>query len=662
MVSAAPLARYREQPASDDGHFGNTYFRWTLLHTLIVVALCSAPIWMHFALPSYVAYINAVAMAFFSLIWVIIAGNAVLNMWRMMREPLVRNLDDAQAAPVEEGGRRFRHIVIVPCYLDPINILFDCLGSLLSQQHPERLVVVVAFEKKTPDVQSKIDTVKKAFGGRFGELIISVHTIQWETEIPGGCSNKNFALRTAHQHVSRMDTQYQETSYTVTTCDTDTLFGPRYFEVLEEAYNHENPAGTGRPVNLCVWQGPLFYNWNLDQRPFFNRITGIMRSLMMLGGLISFNLNPMSVFSYPLELGLEAGFINPRYSVDDIIFLVRMMCSARCGIPVKLLPVAVISGPTIGTTWWEEVDEWARQIRRWIIGSSESFHYFLTHYRGRPFFAGFRWFLMFFTYYAILLCCAGLFTAAAAIPLPGSVWPRPELRYVGLANLALQYCVFAVAFGIDRCAVRYMTVKENVSCCRNFIHWLVAPVVLLVYSLVAFYAVVKFAFRGKKDAGHVMAAKAGFHAITAVLTQGEPAAEAAEAASTAEESFHSQCEQAGRQNPLDRRCAGLSTSTAPPVDRATRTFNGTSNCGALSFELNPRPMTFPVNPSLSLKPGTMCPGDDKIPSTNFENDEDKEVLCRLPDSFYFGSTAFPTGRGNATLDHALSNRTFLYGL
>ena len=56
---------------------------------------------------------------------------------------------------------------------------------------------------------------------------------------------------------------------------------------------------------------------NLDQRPFFNRITGIMRSLMMLGGLISFNLNPMSVFSYPLELGLMSGFINPRYSVDD---------------------------------------------------------------------------------------------------------------------------------------------------------------------------------------------------------------------------------------------------------------------------------------------------------------------------------------------------------
>mmetsp|Transcript_51715 Transcript_51715/g.123896 ORF Transcript_51715/g.123896 Transcript_51715/m.123896 type:complete len:655 (-) Transcript_51715:57-2021(-) len=654
MVSAAPLARYREQPASDDGHFGNTYLRWTLLHTLIVIALCSAPIWMHFALPKYVAYFNVGGMAFFSLMWLAIAGNAALNMCRMTREPLMPQ-EHPPTQETQEAGRRFRHIVIVPCYLDPINVLFDCLGSLLSQQQPEKLIVVVAFEKKTPDVLLKIDTVKKAFGGRFGELVISVHTILWDTEIPGGCSNKNFALRTAHHHVST-DPQYQETSYTITTCDTDTLFGPRYFEVLEEAYNQENPLGSGRPVKLCVWQGPLFYNWNLDQRPFFNRITGIMRSLMMLGGLISFNLNPMSVFSYPLELGLEAGFINPRYSVDDIIFLVRVMCSARSGIPVKLLRVPVISGPTIGTTWWEEVDEWARQIRRWIIGSSESFHYFLTHYRGRPFFAGLKWFTMFFVYYAVLLCCAGLFTAAAAVPLAGAVLPRPEFQYAGIAALALQYCVFAVAFIIDRCAIRHMTVKEDVSCLRNFIHWLVAPVVLLVYSVIAFYAVVKFAFRGKKDAGHVMAAKAGFQAVTAVISEGLSAEQAIVSGSAAEESFHSQCAQEGRQNPLDRRCAGLTTCTA--LNSGTRTFHNSTASG-LSFELNPRAMSFPLQSLRANEievPPTIAKGDD----TN--GDAEDKVLCHLPDCFYFGSMAFPTGRGNAALENALPVRTFQYGL
>ena len=93
-----------------------------------------------------------------------------------------------------------------------------------------------------------------------------------------------------------------------------------------------------------IRQPPLFYNWDLDERPFFNRITGLMRSMMMLGGLISFNLNPMSIFSYPIELGLSAGFINPRYGVDDIIAKVRWMCSTNSAVPVLLLPVPVISG------------------------------------------------------------------------------------------------------------------------------------------------------------------------------------------------------------------------------------------------------------------------------------------------------------------------------
>ena len=516
----------------------------------------------------------------------------------------------------------------------------------------------MAFEIKTPDLQLKIETVKSEFSGRFGELVISVHTIQWETEIPGGCSNKNFALCAVHQHVSRTDPRYQETSYTVTTCDTDTLFGPRYFEVLEDAYNQENPVGSGGPVNLCVWQGPLFYNWNLDQRPFFNLITGIMRSLMMLGGLISFDLNPMSVFSYPLELGLEAGFVNPRYSVDDIIFLVRMMCSARRGIPVKLLPVPVISGPTIGTTWWEEVDEWARQIRRWIIGSSESFHYFLTHYRGRPLFAGLRWFMMFFVYYAVLLCCAGLFTAAAAIPLPGAIWPHPALRYAGLAALALQYFVFAVAFAIDRLAVRHMTVKESISCCCNFIHWLVAPVVLLVYSAVAFYAVVKFAFRGKKDAGHVMAAKAGFQAVTKAVCEGVSGEDQAEASWTeAQATFHSRCEQEGRQSPLDRGCAGLTTTT--PSSRRARTCSDGSCDSVLTYEHQPR--------VVSLPPSMTCLDECKELSADGHNSNldtyvDNKMLCRMPEHFYFGTVAFPTQCGRDQTERTSSRQTFLYGL
>jgi hypothetical protein len=51
--------------------------------------------------------------------------------------------------------RKFRHIVVVPCYIDPIEVLFDALSTLLLQEHRERLVVVMAFEVRTPDLEAK---------------------------------------------------------------------------------------------------------------------------------------------------------------------------------------------------------------------------------------------------------------------------------------------------------------------------------------------------------------------------------------------------------------------------------------------------------------------------------------------------------------------------
>jgi len=54
-----------------------------------------------------------------------------------------------------------------------------------------------------------------------------------------------------------------------------------------------------------------------------------------------------------------------------------------------------------------------------------------------------------------------------------------------------------------------MKIKEQISITRNIMHWVLAPAVLLVYSLVAFASILKFVFVGKKMAGHDMAAKEG---------------------------------------------------------------------------------------------------------------------------------------------------------
>lgn len=503
-------------PAEDIGAFGNPKCRFTIFYAAIIFLFTTSPIWLSIIIPKQIAIVNSIIILALCLLWLSIAFNAIMNYSRLNMIP---------APPIEglqvSRERKFLHIVVVPCYLDPIDILFDCIGSLLMQRDPSSLLVVVAFEVKTPELQAKMDSVKYAFEKLFGHFLITVHTVDKAREIAGGCSNKNYALHSAYQYIR--DNQLgndPRRAITVTTCDTDSLFHPNYFTVLEAAYNARNPSFNTLP-SMCVWQPPLFYNWDLDERPFFNRITGLMRMMMMLGGLISFNLNPMSIFSYPIELGLKSGFINPRYGVDDIIAKVRWMCSTNEQVPVLLLPVPAISGPTIGTTFWLEIEEWSRQIRRWIVGSSESFHYFVIHWRGEPFFSGIWWFMMFFMYYAVLLCSAGLFTILAGIPLPWVTYQSIDfgsfqfsLKNIGLLALCLQYIAFAVAFILDRFAIRMMTIREDISVFRNLLHWLSAPFVLLIYSAIAFWAIMKFVFVGKGMAKHDMAAKDGLGANT----------------------------------------------------------------------------------------------------------------------------------------------------
>ena len=502
------------QPAEDIGKFGNPNLRFTILYALIILVFSTSPIWLSFIIPGSVAYYNTTVICGFIAIWLSIGINAILNYSRLL---------SVKASPINAiesaRKRKFLHVVIVPCYLDPIDVLFDCIGSLLIQRDPSNLLVVVAFEATTPDLSPKVTSVQKAFAKLFGHFLITTHRVDKAREIAGGCSNKNYALREAYKYIRARNLD-RDTSITLTTCDTDSLFHPEHFSILESTYNATNPSLT-EPPKMCVWQPPLFYNWDLDERPFFNRVTGLMRSMMMLGGLISFNLNPMSIFSYPLELGLKGGFINPRYGVDDIIAKVRWMCATNEAVPVLLLPIPAISGPTIGTTFYEEGQEWARQIRRWIVGSSESFHYFVIHWRGKPLFSGMWWFFMFFTYYAVLLCSAGVFTLLAGIPLPWVEYPEIDLgfmelslRNIGTVALVLQYVIFAIAFVIDRFAIRLMTIKENISLLRNIAHWISAPFVLLLYSLIAYYAIMKFVIVGKKMARHDMAAKEGLAATT----------------------------------------------------------------------------------------------------------------------------------------------------
>ncbi len=89
----------------------------------------------------------------------------------------------------------------------------------------------------------------------------------WIEIFVGKCSNANYATRQAVE-IMKKENRYFPESITFTTCDTDNLFAVDYLQRLGREFQKRKDR------HEVIWQPPLFYNYDLDERPFFVRVTG----------------------------------------------------------------------------------------------------------------------------------------------------------------------------------------------------------------------------------------------------------------------------------------------------------------------------------------------------------------------------------------------------
>jgi len=338
--------------------------------------------------------------------------------------------------------------------------LWLMLGALL--QVAKSMIVIIGLEEGSPAHYD--NAFYTEYRGAFQDLIVTRHPRGWAPgEQIGACSNSNYAWRHAVQKLVDED-KLDRFSMICTSSDTDTLWPIDYFEYLGLAFlTHKRPHDV-------IWQAPLFYNLALDRRPWFVRCTGIVRTAFMCGFLIGQDLNPMSTFSFSMDLLIRADFVPPTHPMDDVVHVLQCMKAVRGRVSVVFVPLVVISGPTSGATLREELYEWARQIRRWCIGTMAVWHYFIAKQLKGNFelWAGLRYGLAFTHYYGFVLCSMMLTalngTVASIIwrNVDPASWGHCSERngysnalvdFVGIGSISLTYLGFFVFFVMDRVRV-----------------------------------------------------------------------------------------------------------------------------------------------------------------------------------------------------------------
>ena len=187
----------------------------------------------------------------------------------------------------------FNFCFMIFCYKEPIELITETLKNISLIKYSNNFIVVVAMEERTPDKEDKIKALSE-LKYLFKQMVFTIHPYGIPGEIPGKCSNSNYALRSFADSFSDLDPK----KTLVCNIDVDSRFHPNFLNsLMNQVYSLKE-----EDLHSTVFQPALFYNMGLDKVSIFSRVTGILRNSMTLGSLVTFDLNIMSIYCATLEL------------------------------------------------------------------------------------------------------------------------------------------------------------------------------------------------------------------------------------------------------------------------------------------------------------------------------------------------------------------------
>ncbi|CAB9506633.1 expressed unknown protein [Seminavis robusta] len=518
-------------PTFDANKKKNRQLRWNLLWALgvfgTILGLGFAPLWMDKVWGCQQSWIfTSTIFTIMDLVFLVSAILAWPNLYAEVIEFFHTNsqhryLQTSELTPsgqhinknaMEEelnpdtGVPTITHLVVMTGYKEPVDLIAATLDTVAAQTRAKSIIMVIGWEERTPDYESKMEFFHNRYGHSFFRLIQTVHPYGLKGEIAGTCSNANWAVRQSTTTMRDEGMPLDPDTTLLTKLDTDTMFLPTHFDVLQREFmklpKHERLDR--------MYQSVLSFNLGLDERWFFTRVTGILRTFFILGFLVPYNISAMSIYSMSLSLARRGNYWLPHYQMEDVIQNLNLMSSLGKRVKINLIPLPTISGPTSGETFRKELFEWRWQARRWTVGSAEVYHYYVVKFlKGKlGFWRGLEYGFCYVLYYGAILCVIGLYQFCATIAVSFDTCNQDRTSFLWPILMVLKYTVvFGTAFLADYIHRKIIGVEEKAlqglwGWIRSIFHWLSAPLVLLAYNIVEAVAIIELSYYGRDICGH----------------------------------------------------------------------------------------------------------------------------------------------------------------
>lgn len=166
-----------------------------------------------------------------------------------------------------KGWERIHHLIILPTYKEPKEIIRSSCQAIYKTKYPKnKVTIILTAEKRAGEKYYKIaKEIQKEFNDKFFKFVVTTHPDDIEGEVIGKGSNIAWGLKIAKEKVVQELNTAKE-NIIVSSFDIDTKPYPQYFSCVSYHF-----LTTKNPTKSSYQPIPV-YNNNIWSAPNFSRI------------------------------------------------------------------------------------------------------------------------------------------------------------------------------------------------------------------------------------------------------------------------------------------------------------------------------------------------------------------------------------------------------
>ncbi|MGQ9910720.1 MAG: hypothetical protein ACUVS2_17990 [Candidatus Flexifilum sp.] len=337
-----------------------------------------------------------------------------------------------------------RHIVIIPAYKEPPEVLARTLLNLAAQfEARKRMTVVLAMEAAEPSSAEKAEGLIAEYGHHFAHCFYTVHPRGLPGEMQCKSANQAWAARWIKRTLVD-EAGYNIDHLVVTTQDADTLWHPHHFWALTALFAL-NPKRY-----LSFWQAPIRYHGNIWQINPLLRIVNAYSTAFELAYLAAPWWSPLPMSSYSLSLKLLdiSGYWDSDVIADEWHMFIKAYFARGGVVELERIFLPFLAQAVTGDNLFEALKNRYQQTLRHAWGSKEV-GYMVAKIFEHPeieFLHSLR--LLLRIAHDILLAGAGWVIMTVGSQLPFILHPRLFTEIIGAGFSNPLFAILQAAFGM----------------------------------------------------------------------------------------------------------------------------------------------------------------------------------------------------------------------